>query len=127
MANLSESLNQGAVSKKLLYLVYLRVSQIDGCAYCTQLHTGDLRKQAETPDRLDTLATWKESPYFTPEERIALRWAEAVTFLREQEAPQALFDELKTCYTDAQIAEMTFAIAAINAWDPVAVSMRRPV
>jgi len=72
----TETIEAGSVNKKLLNLVYLRVSQINGCAYCTQLHGRDLRKDGETPERTDTLAAWKESPHFTNEERIALRWAE---------------------------------------------------
>ena len=123
----TEVLETGSVNKKLLNLIYLRISQINGCAYCTQLHGRDLRNDGEIPERMDTLAAWKESPHFTHEERLALRWAEAVTFLNGQQVPKEQFDELRTCYSDTQIAELTFAIASINAWNRIAISMHRAV
>ena len=123
----TEALESGTIGNKLQNLIYLRISQINGCAYCTQLHGHDLRKDAETPERMDTLAAWKESPHFTHEERLALKWAEAVTYLKDQQVPKELFDELKTRYSDVQIAELTFAIASINAWNRIAISMHRAV
>lgn len=124
---LTETLETGSIDRKLQNLIYLRVSQINGCAYCTQLHGHDLRQDGETPERMDTLAAWKESPHFTHDERLALRWAEAVTCLKDQQVPKELFNELKTSYSDSQIAELTFAIASINAWNRIAISMHRPV
>ena len=124
---LTEALEAGSVNKKLLNLIYLRISQINGCAYCAQLHGRDLRKDGETLERMDTLAAQKESPHFSNEERLALRWAEAVTYLKDQHVPKELFDELKTCYSDTQIAELTFAIASINAWNRIPISMHRAV
>jgi AhpD family alkylhydroperoxidase len=124
---LTETLETGSIDKKLQNLIYLRVSQINGCAYCTQLHGHDLRQDGETPERMDTLAAWKESPHFTHDERLALRWAEAVTCLKDQQVPKELFNDLKTCYSDTQIAELTFAIASINAWNRVAISMHQAV
>ena len=123
----TEALETGSVNKKLLNLIYLRISQINGCAYCTQLHGRELRNDGETPERMDTLAAWKESPHFTHDERLALKWAEAVTYLRDQQVPKELFDELKNCYSDTQITELTFAIASINAWNRIAISLHRAV
>jgi AhpD family alkylhydroperoxidase len=123
----TETLEGGTIDKKLQNLIYLRISQINGCAYCTQLHGHDLRNEGETPERMDTLAAWKESPHFTHEERLALKWAEAVTFLKEQQVPKELFDELKTSYSDTQITELTFAIASINAWNRIAIPLHRAI
>jgi AhpD family alkylhydroperoxidase len=125
LKQLTETLAGGSLDGKLLNLIYQRVSQINGCAYCLQLHGRDLRKDGETPERMDTLAAWKESRHFTPEERAALHWAEAVTLLRDQQVPNALFSELKRSFSDTQIAELTFAIANMNAWNRIAIPLHQ--
>jgi len=97
------------------------VSQINGCAYCVDLHARDLRLAGESNERLDGLAGWRESPYFTEPEKAALEWAEALTHVEVTHAPDAAYEPLARHYNDKQVANITYAIALMNAWNRVAI------
>ena len=125
VSGLLKSSNLGAA---LIALVDIRVSQINGCAYCLDMHARELLA-AETPDlqRLNSLATWRECSFYTARERAALQWAESLTLVSETGAPQEDFDGLRAHFSDREIAELTMAIGVINAWNRFAVGLRLPV
>lgn len=121
----SAAIKNGSVDKKLIELVFLRVSQINGCAYCLHMHSKALREAGETNDRLDTLAGWLLSPHFTDAERAALAWAESVTLIAASQAPDDVYLPLKKHFSDTQISDLTFAIALMNGFNRLAVSMKQ--
>lgn len=121
----SAAVKNGSVDKKLIELVFLRISQINGCAYCLHMHSKALREAGETNDRLDTLAGWRLSPHFTDAERAALAWAESVTLIAATQAPNDVYLPLKQHFSDAQISDLTFAIALMNGFNRLAVSMKQ--
>ena len=125
--SLSDLLGHGKLDKTLLELVYLRVSQMNGCAFCLDMHATALRDLGEDSQRLDTVAGWRECGFFSDAERAALDWAETLTRIGDGAPSDAQFDTLKRHFEDAQIAELTFAIATINAWNRIAISMGHPV
>ena len=112
------------ISKKLKALVELRVSQINGCAYCVWLHSREARAAGEKQERLDCIPVFEESGLFDEKECAALAWAEAVTRISGTNAPQHLYDELKKHYTDEEIVDLTFIVSVINAWNRINVSFR---
>jgi uncharacterized peroxidase-related enzyme len=118
-------IGKGSLGKSLFELINLRVSQINGCAYCMERHAIALRAEGETDQRIDTLVGWHLSPHFTDRERAALAWADAVTEITEGQAPDALFITLKQHFSDVEISDLTFAIATMNALNRLAISMRR--
>ncbi|GAB5448225.1 carboxymuconolactone decarboxylase family protein [Gymnodinialimonas sp.] len=110
------------IEHKLKALVEVRVSQINGCAYCVDVHTMDARSAGETQQRLDCLPVWREAQFFDARERAALAWAEAVTQVATQGAPQPLYDALFDHFSDAEVVDLTLVIAQMNAWNRLAVS-----
>ncbi len=108
----------------LLHLIKLRASQINGCAYCIDMHWKDSRAGGETEQRLYGLDAWRESPYYSDRERAALAWTEALTNVRDSHAPDADFAIARAQFSDKELADMTWAIAAINAWNRVAIGFR---
>ncbi len=114
--------HMASIDVKLRAIIELRVSQINGCVYCVDLHATQARAAGETQQRLDCLAVWQESLFFSQTERAALAWAEAITLLSESGAPQPLFDQLKMHFSDQQIVDLTLIIAQMNAWNRLAVS-----
>ncbi|TFZ01993.1 carboxymuconolactone decarboxylase family protein [Ramlibacter humi] len=127
MLGVSETVKKSSLGKQLLALVDSRVSQLNGCAYCLDMHTRELAAAGETLQRIACLAAWEETSLYTPRERAALKWAESLTLLRETQAPQERFDALRDHFSDQEIAELSFAIAQINAWNRLGVGMRLPV
>jgi len=124
MLGLEKYLRESGLEEPLIHLVKLRVSQINGCAYCIDMHWKDLRSIGEQEQRLYGLDAWKESPYYTARERASLAWAEAVTNIREGHAPDEVYDEARKQLTDKEVADLTLAIATINAWNRLAISAR---
>ncbi|MGL4409562.1 MAG: carboxymuconolactone decarboxylase family protein [Zoogloea sp.] len=118
-------LAQSPLGKALVELVYLRVSQINGCAFCLGKHTKALRALGVAQEKLDLLAGWAASDDFTPRERAALAWAEALTHISQTHAPDADFYALKAHFSDVEIADLSFAIANMNALNRMAISMRQ--
>jgi AhpD family alkylhydroperoxidase len=121
----SATLKKSGVDTKLLDLVYLRVSQINGCAYCVDLHSRDLRAAGETNQRLDGLAAWQESPFFSEAEKAMLAWAESLTHVSTTHAPDDVFAEVQRHFTEPQLANLTFAIGLMNAWNRIAIGFRQ--
>lgn len=111
----------------LVELVKARASQINGCAFCVDMHTKDARAMGETEQRLYALAVWREAPFFTVRERAALAWTEAVTKIDEGHAPDDVYEELCRYFGEKEIADLTWLIAAINLWNRLAISAREPV
>ena len=116
-----QSRREDGVDKPLMALVKIRVSQINGCAFCIDMHTKDARALGETEQRIYALSAWRETPFFTDRERAALGWAEANTLL-PQGVSQRLFEEAREYFTEAQLANLTLAIVTINAWNRFGVS-----
>jgi AhpD family alkylhydroperoxidase len=109
---------------RLVELVKLRASYLNGCAYCVDMHTKDARLAGETEQRLYAVPVWRETPFFTERERAALAWTEAVTELGRGGVPDALFEEVRARFGDAELVNLTMAIIAINGWNRLAVSFR---
>ncbi|MGM9452321.1 carboxymuconolactone decarboxylase family protein [Legionella bozemanae] len=122
---LEKYVNSSGLEKSLLELVKLRASQINGCAYCVDMHTADAKKEGESDRRLHAVVVWRETPFFTPRERAALAWTEAVTLLSETHAPDVLYNELLTCFNEKEVIDLTMAIVTINSWNRMAVSFRK--
>ena len=127
MLALSEAIKRSTLGKPLLALVDCRVSQLNGCAFCLDMHTRELLAAGESLQRIACLPAWRETPLYTPRERAALQWAESLTLLRESQAPQADFDALREHFSDREIAELSYAIAQINSWNRLGVGLRTPV
>jgi AhpD family alkylhydroperoxidase len=112
------------LEKSLLELVRTRASQVNGCAYCLDMHTKDARADGETEQRLYALPAWRETPFFSNRERAALAWTEAVTLVSEGHVPDEVYNEVKSQFTEKEIVELTLAVVAINSWNRLAISMR---
>lgn len=127
LLNLSNGLRRDLLGAKLVDLVLLRVSQINGCAFCIDMHWSDLIKLGEDPRHLNAVAGWREAPFFTERERAALRWAELVTNTPHSDASDDEFAKLREHFSDEEIAELSFVIVTINSWNLLNVSLRNPV
>ncbi|WP_131741227.1 carboxymuconolactone decarboxylase family protein [Actinomadura roseirufa] len=127
LLNLEGYLRHSPVPNHLLELVRLRVSQINGCGFCTDMHAHDAKKAGETDERLWTVATWRESPYFTDEERAALALAEAATRLADDPGgvPDDVWDEAADNFDEESLTALVMCIAAINAWNRINVTTRQ--
>ncbi len=127
MKDLNSALAESTLGKPLIELVNLRVSQINGCAYCVDMHWSDLLASGDDAQRLNSVVTWREVTFFTERERAALAWAESLTNLHSSHASDADFELLRPHFSDAEIADLSFAIAAMNAWNRLAIGFRQPV
>src|ERR1700744_4558500 len=112
------------LEQSLIELVKTRASQINGCAFCINMHTQDARKHGETEQRLYLLNAWRESPVYTDRERAALAWTEAVTRIAETHAPDDVYEEVRAHFSEAETVNLTMLIGAINAWNRLAISFR---
>ncbi|HEX2919260.1 MAG TPA: carboxymuconolactone decarboxylase family protein [Edaphobacter sp.] len=124
MIALERYLAQSSVEENLLHLVKFRVSQINGCAFCLDMHSKDLRALGETEQRLYSLDAWHECPYYTDRERAALAWAEALTLITQGHAPDAVYAQVSAHFNEQEISDLTFAVTTINAWNRLAISGR---
>src|SRR5215472_2311370 len=115
---------QSSLDHKLLHLLKLRASQINGCAFCIDMHWKDLRAIDETEQRLYGLDAWRESPYYTDRERAALTWVEAVTFIANGHASDSAYEEARGQFSEKEMADLTLATATINAWNRLAIAAR---
>ncbi len=118
-------LSHCGLDRKLLDLINLRVSQVNGCAYCLDMHWKDLRAAGETEQRLYSLNAWREAPVYSEKERAALAWAEAVTLLPHHEVPNDVFEEAHRHFNDEQLANLTVAVAMINSWNRLNIAFKR--
>ena len=108
----------------LLELVRMRASQMNGCAYCLDMHSKDARARGESEQRLYTLSAWRETPFFTNRERAALAWTEAVTLIGESHAPDDVYEEVRKRFTEQELVNLTMAIVAINGWNRLVIGFR---
>lgn len=106
-------------------LVKIRASQINGCAFCLDMHTADAARGGESPRRLATVAAWREAPFFTERERAALEWTEAVTLVADSRVPDSVWLTLRPLFSDEEIVDLTLLITAINSWNRFAVAFRK--
>ena len=111
---------------KLVHLLKLRASQINGCAFCIDMHSIDARAEGETEQRLYALDAWRETPFFTDRERAALAWIEAITLVSQTHVPDAVYEEVNRHYSEKEIFDLTFVATTINAWNRIAISARTP-
>ena len=123
----SAAVHKGSLGSRLVDLVLLRLSQINGCGYCIDMHWRDLIRLEVDSRHLNALAGWREAPFFSERERAALRWAELVNATPHSDASDEEFARLKAHLTDVEIAELGFTIAVINAWNLLNVSFRNPI
>jgi AhpD family alkylhydroperoxidase len=121
---LEERFKNGPLSHTVIELVKTRASQINGCAYCLHMHTSDALKEGERPERLFLLDAWRESVMYTPQERAALAWTEALTKVADTGAPDEDYDGLKEHFSPEEMVELTLLIATINAWNRIAIGFR---
>jgi AhpD family alkylhydroperoxidase len=124
MLKLSHTVEASGLERSLLELVKIRASQINGCAYCMDMHTKDARVLGETEQRIYALNAWRETPFFTPRERAALAWTEAVTRVAETHVPDDVYDEVRPHFTEEELLALTFEVVVINGWNRLAVSSR---
>ncbi|MDH2386250.1 carboxymuconolactone decarboxylase family protein [Bradyrhizobium sp. CER78] len=117
-------INASGLEQSLIELVKTRASQINGCAYCINMHTEDARKHGETEQRLYLLNAWRESPLYSERERAALAWTEALTLVSETHAPDADYEAVRAQFTDSELVNLTTLIGAINAWNRIAIGFR---
>lgn len=120
----AKTLESSSIEPKLRYLIELRVSQINGCAYCVGLHTRQLREEGEDQKRLDSLIVWPEVTCFNDRERAALEWAEAVTRIESSRAADSIYEQLAEHFSEKEIVDLTFVVANMNLWNRIAISFR---
>ena len=124
MLGLESYLHQSGLETPLLHLIKLRASQINGCAYCIDMHWKDLHAIGETEQRMYGLDAWEESPYYTERERAALAWTEAVTLITDGHVSDQVYETVRPHFTEKELADLTLAVATINAWNRLAISLR---
>lgn len=126
LRKLEAYLKNAGLEPELLELVKLRASQLNGCAFCIDMHTKDARTRGESEQRLYGVSAWRETPFYSERERAALAWTEAVTKIIEDQVPDAIYDRVKTHFTEKELVDLTLAVIAINAWNRLAISFRTP-
>ena len=124
MLDIEAYLAKCGLEPSLLHLIKMRASQINGCAYCLDMHSKDARAAGETEQRLYALDAWRETPFYTPRERAALAWTESLTLISETHAPDDVWSELRAHFSEQEIADLTLAIVAINGWNRLAIGFR---
>lgn len=123
---LSKYQSRSLIERNLLHLIDLRVSQINGCAYCIDMHSKDLRHEGETEQRLYLLDAWREAPFYTDRERAAFAWAEALTTLPNREVTDDVYELARTQFSEEELIDLTFAVTAINTWNRFNIAFRSP-
>jgi AhpD family alkylhydroperoxidase len=126
MLALQNYVNGCGLPHSLLELVKLRTSQINGCAYCIDMHTKDARAAGETEQRIYALNAWRETPFFSERERAALDWAEAVTRVGDTHVPDAIYERVSREFDEADLVKLTMAVVVINSWNRLSIAFRAP-
>ncbi len=126
LRSLETYVRNSGLEPPLLELVRLRASQINGCAYCIDMHTKDARTHGESEQRLYAVSAWRETSFYTPRERAALAWAEAVTRVGEGQVPDEVYEQARRQFSERELVDLTLAIVAINGWNRLAISFRTP-
>ena len=126
MSALNQAVQSSGLEHPLLELVKIRASQLNACAYCLDMHTLDARAAGETEQRLNLLAAWREAPVYSPRERAALAWTEALTLVAETHAPDDVYEEARRHFSEEELVKLTWAVVLINGWNRIAVAFRLP-
>ena len=124
MRELEAYARRSDIEPKLRELVKIRASQINGCAYCIDMHTIDARAGGETEQRIYALSAWRESPFFSDRERAALAWTEALTLLSESHAPDAVYEEARAQFSEEELIDLNMVVIVINGWNRIAIPSR---
>jgi AhpD family alkylhydroperoxidase len=124
MFALEKYIAESGLEPQLVHLVKMRASQINGCAYCLDMHSIDARAAGESEQRLYTLDAWRETPFFSDRERAALGWTESLTLIAQTHAPDEVYAEMQKHFTEKEIVDLTFVVGAINLWNRLAISTR---
>ena len=124
MLAVQQYVDSTSLGSKLLHLVKMRASQINGCAYCIDMHTKDARAEGETEQRLYGLDAWRETPYYDERERAALEWTEAVTNVKEGHVPDEVYESVRKQFSESELADLTLAVATINSWNRLSIALR---
>jgi AhpD family alkylhydroperoxidase len=124
MLGLGQYLRECGLEESLMTLIDFRASQINGCAYCLDMHSKDLRAAGETEQRLYSLDAWRECPYYTDRERAALEWTEALTMITDGHVPDEVYENVRRQFNDNELSNLTLAVAAINGWNRLNIAAR---
>jgi AhpD family alkylhydroperoxidase len=127
LAGVAKYLHAEKFDPKLKALVELRVSQINGCAYCLNQHTQEARALGESQQRLDCLSAWRETEFYTPREQAAFAWAETLTLIATEHAPQEIYDAAKAEFSEKDLVDLTMVIVNMNAWNRIAIGFHKHV
>lgn len=124
MYGIGAYLGKSSIEQELLHLIYFRVSQINGCAYCLDMHSKDLIATGETPQRLFLLDAWREAPFFSARERAALEWAEAVTKIKDGNVDDSVFESARSQFSEEELIDLTLAVTTINSYNRINIAFR---
>jgi AhpD family alkylhydroperoxidase len=124
MLGLERQVRKAGLDRRLLDLVHMRASQINGCAYCLDMHSKDARANGETEQRLYGLEAWRETPYYSARERAALEWNEALTLVAETHVPDDVYDRVREQFSEEELVHLTLAVVAINGWNRLNIAAR---
>jgi AhpD family alkylhydroperoxidase len=122
LMGVEEQISKGSLDEILKDLVRLRASQINGCAFCLDMHSADARKAGETERRLATVSAWRETPFFTERERAALEWTEALTLVAQSHVPDSVWEAVRPHFDDKELIELTLLVTSINSWNRFSVA-----
>jgi AhpD family alkylhydroperoxidase len=126
MLNLQKEVDASGLDHTLLALMKIRASQINGCAYCLDMHTKDARAEGETEQRIYALNAWRETPFYTERERAALEWTETITQIADTHVPDDVYERVRQQFSESELVALTFAAVAINGWNRLATAFRMP-
>ncbi|MEO6983474.1 MAG: carboxymuconolactone decarboxylase family protein [Edaphobacter sp.] len=126
LAGLEAYLHKSGLEVGLLHLIKLRASQLNGCAFCLDMHWKDLRSIGETEQRLYSLDAWRECPFYTDRERAALEWTEAVTLITDGHVTDAVYEAVRPHFSEKELSDLTLGIVAINSWNRLSIASRTP-
>jgi AhpD family alkylhydroperoxidase len=124
MYDMEAYLAKSSIERPLLLLIKMRVSQINGCAYCLDMHSKDARSEGETEQRLYALNAWRETPFYSSRERAALAWAEALTLVSQTHVPDAEFEAARAEFSESELVDLSLAVVAINGWNRLSIGFR---
>ena len=123
LGSVNFALSKSSLGRTLIDLVFLRVSQLNGCSYCVDMHAHDLLDAGESMRRINAVSAWQESPFFNPKERAVLAWVEALTRLGQGPVADSVFEPLREHFSEKEIVELTYSVAVINAWNRIGVGL----
>ena len=124
MLGLEKFIHESSIEAKLMHLLKMRASQLNGCAYCLDMHSKDARALGETEQRLYGLDAWREAPYYTDRERAALEWTEALTLVTQGHVPDDVYDRARKQFSEQELVELSMVAVAINGWNRLAIAFR---